>query len=81
MGNPYRLGQDSAETDIREGCPVFYVYRPVSAGEKYPGSPIELRDAGSDAVSPEREAFIAGYNSIILSRLLDKAGAGRHGPP
>ena len=73
--NEFRAGQLQAESDLRSGQAVYYVYRTVGEGETYPGTSIPMKDAGSDAVAPTRATFVAGYNSIVEAHAERNAGS------
>ena len=66
----FHAGELQAQQDIRGNRAVYYVYRSVAEGETYPDTAVPLRDGGSDAVAPDRAAFIAGYNSVVSAGVL-----------
>jgi hypothetical protein len=61
----YELGRQAAVADLKSDNAVVYVFRSVKEGEHDPGTGLPVRDAGSDAVSPENAAFFAGYNAAV----------------
>ena len=60
-----QAGQSRALSDLAAGNAGIYVFRQVATDERDPETGLPLRDAGSDAVSPDKAAFVQGYNQAV----------------
>ena len=71
-----RNARAMAARDVQSNTAVIYVFRSVGEAERDAETGVPVRDAGTDAVAPDRAAFVEAYNQTVRQLLATTRSSG-----